>query len=242
MFYMNSIRQLKYIRKRGVRLKDNVKALIDSRIFDFMYEIALNDATNRVSKKGDKEKVLENESIKATIMTYANTILKGEANDSLFSETVKRITKIVNQEGGGIEGFSFGKIQKLINMTMKYLYIEYCQSSRADNFKACHAPMDSVMRNFVFESYCIIHDKTPGFSSYRAWSTITEINGDYSAFQTAIDDIIMCKELPIHRLEFDYLFWNQAKIIQGRKKKDQRTLVEGIWEEFDVRMVGRHIM
>ena len=88
---------------------------MDDAIFDFAFSMALGDATRRVAEDSDKD--LGNDNVKNEVKKYVDTIIKGSKGVN-FDSTVNNIQEF-NQ------GFTFGKIQKLINMTMKYLYIKY---------------------------------------------------------------------------------------------------------------------
>ena len=216
---------------------------IDECVFDFIYEIALNDATNRVSEEGDKARILENEDIKKAVKEYKTNILNATAvYNNLFCETVEKI-RVANErrgKGNKVENLTFGKIQKLINMTMKYVYIEYFRSSdkKKPNFAICHAPMDSIMRDFVFVSHNIVRGKSlenkenPGFTRDCSWSKLPAMEGPYQNFQEAIDSIIEVKNLGINRIEFDYLFWDKARALQGKRLNEQWMKAEEIWREY----------
>ncbi len=122
---------------------DEKKMTIDDVIFDFAFSLALGDATRRVAEDSDVN--LGSNDVKEEVKTYAETIIKG--NKGLdFESTVKNIQNI-NQD------FTFGKIQKLINMTMKYLYIKYYDNPDVKKrYSLCDAPLDSLMRDFVYKS------------------------------------------------------------------------------------------
>lgn len=213
------------------------RILIDNCIIDFIYGMAIKDAMNRVSAKGDMDRVYKNGEIKKAVWEYARKIIDGGTNDILFPEAVDKMEKANKKDDYRIKNFTFGKIQKLINMTMKYLYLEYLHSSEIRKFDQCHAPMDSVMRDFVFESYYIVlgkertRDEVPIFDRNCAWSKLQTIEGDYMNFQNAIDGIIKYSGLSINRIEFDYLFWDKAKELQNKSRGNQRILTEKIWKE-----------
>ena len=102
----------------------------------------------------------------------------------------------------------------------------------------CDCPMDSIMIDFVYESYYIVMKKkrnrgeTPGFNKYVGWSTLEGEEGEniYLAFQEAIDEIIKKKELSFNRLEFDFLYWEEARRIHDCSVSDKQKEIREIWQ------------
>ena len=205
--------------------------MVDEKVFDFIYSMALNDAMNRVSKEGDKSKLAGNKGIKEEVKKYANNIISGNETD--LKTTINEIKRINKDSEKQIENFTFGKIQKLINMTMKYLYIKYSENDVVKkNYMACHAPMDSIMRDFVYESYYMLYPEKPknsiGFTKECSWSGIDSRDKimEYYAFQSAINDIIKKKNLHISHIEFDYKYWGEASKIFKEEKKISEKIKE----------------
>ena len=81
---------------------------------------------------------------------YAQKVLLGK-NPCFYDYETRFKTELSKEE---ISGLTFGNIQKLINMTMKYLYIRYYDECR-ENFRCCHAPMDNRMIKIYFLSNLI---------------------------------------------------------------------------------------
>ena len=98
--------------------------------------------------------------------------------------------------------------------------------------------MYSIMIDFVYESYYIVMKKkrnrgeTPGFNKYVGWSTLEGEEGEniYLAFQKAIDKIIEKKELSINRLEFDFLYWEEARKMHDCSVSDKQKKIRKIWK------------
>ena len=194
-------------------MTDNERIVLDDFIFDFYFEMAANDAMNRVSKEGDKKKLIkkENNKIKSAVKEYVESIINGD-NNLCFDDAVNKITEENNKSNEKIEHFSFGKIQKLINMTIKYLYVKYYDNPKiAIQFDICDAPMDSYMMKFVFECYKYFYNEKPSYDKYKAWSTLKNKEDEYESFQKAIDSIIYKSRLKINRIMFDYFYWSRAK-------------------------------
>lgn len=195
----------------------NKRIIIDDFIFDFYYEMAVNDAMNRVSKEGEKKNLIDISGIKNAVKEYAESIINGDNNPS-FDETVNKIIEENNKSNKKIDAFLFGKIQKLINMTMKYLYVKYYDNPKiAKHFNKCDAPMDSYMMKFVFECYKYFFNEKPGYDKYKAWSTLENKEGEYENYQKAIDSIISISGLKINRIMFDYYYWSRAKETCGER-------------------------
>lgn len=187
------------------------KENIDKVIFDFIYREALNDATNRVLKEGQKKKICDNSKLKNEICKYVNDIITGKNPD--FSKTIESIEKMLQKNN--IDYFTFGNIQKLLSMTMKYYYIRYYDREEAKYFDCCPAPMDMSMRDKVYKLYKEKTGKAPAFSPETAWSKITSDNPEnekyktenYYNYQEAIDEIISDEKMNCNKIEFDYRIW-----------------------------------
>lgn len=100
----------------------------------------------------------------------------------------------------------YGQAQKLINMTLKYLFNEYARFNGSSNqfgFPAnnveqwFHLPIDSQIRNALVGLYDF-EDPTP-----KPWSQWSQ--EDYLSFQSQIRQRLKPGYWP---LEIDYLLWN----------------------------------
>ena len=80
---------------------------------------------------------------------YAEAVVDGKYPD--FYKYEEQIGRIVAKSDVKGHIFGFGNIQKLINMTMKYLFIRYYDNVEREYFFCCHAPVDSIMRDKVFQ-------------------------------------------------------------------------------------------
>ena len=120
---------------------------LKEKIFIYAYNEALDDATKRVVQESVKEKIKNNGSVRKCVRDYIVNTIEGKYPD--FYETARKVAKEIN-----IEGFSFGNIQKLINMTAKNIYIScFCNSELRDRFKKAHCPMDKRMIREVVKEY-----------------------------------------------------------------------------------------
>jgi len=208
---------------------DQKQMNMDDAVFDFVFQMALSDATRRVAENTDKE--LGGEQVKKIVKNYVEAVIKGNDNPD-FNSAIEEIQKI-NKE------FTFGKIQKLINMTMKYMYIKYYDDTDSIIcFQSCDAPLDSLMKDFVYESfiYLSLGDK-PGFRKDLAWSKMTN-KADYSSFQNAVKKIMDYADTQgfkiQNKMEFDYMFWDKAKALRDKKKEEQTRIITDIWTKIGV--------
>lgn len=123
---------------------------VDDKIFDFIYEMAMRDATMqmayKVNKGENKSAPKKCKGAKAIVRDYIDSLLNDTADN--FYEVEDKFEKTINEELGNPQPpkFTFGNCQKVINMTVKYLYIAtYANKELRKNFKNCHCPMDSIM-------------------------------------------------------------------------------------------------
>lgn len=184
---------------------------IDDSIFDFVYEMALRDATMRSAYVGHNENLIKGEHaqrVKKYINEYISNILNG--NYPNFYETESIVEKELEQYN-----FSFGNCQKLINMTVKYFYIvTYKNSSKKKLFDKCHCPMDRIMIKKVIqlskETEILQIAKCDIKNIDCSWSKLEKINDtipiQYIKFQKAVS--ILAKQKGINPIEFDFVFWS----------------------------------
>lgn len=190
---------------------------VDCRIFDFVYEMAMRDATMRTAFFGDRKNIRQNLQAKNAVHRYIVNILSGNEYD--FYETESVVENALSKYG-----FSFGNCQKLINMTAKYFYIaSYGNEAIRKNFEKCHCPMDSVMiKNAVSFYSQKKDDKVCGDAkgvkkalANVSWSRLTRDQGNapyqYELFQKVIANL--AKEDDMTPLEYDYYAWNTDNYI-----------------------------
>lgn len=207
------------------------KENILSKIFEFTYMCALRDAILREAFKGEKTWVENVVAAKVILRTYIDKVLNSEfdsqANhDKCFLEIANKICKVINEAKpqNGIATFSFGNAQKLINMTVKYIYsFCYQNPNLRDGFRYCHCPLDSIMLNKVWQ---LCEDHYGGSNQRREklgrsdeflkpWGNegsnneiqpnLIDFPKRYLLFQKAVKDII--GQGDIFPIEFDYLEW-----------------------------------
>lgn len=194
---------------------------IKFKIFDFAYGAALGDATRQQAFNGKESSLRNCDKSKAIIREYVDQLLNG--SEPNFYQTAQRVEKVFcdYMEQHSIDGtFRFGNVQKLINMTVKYLYIVvYANDSLRRNFNNCHCPMDSFMVERLIKEL----DGTPaerlpkqladyksirGWKGYlrRPWSRISfDQREQYELFQEGIR--FFAEQNGVSSVEYDYIAW-----------------------------------
>lgn len=121
---------------------------MQDKTFDFIYGMALRDATKQQAYKvgkGEKIALYKACPAKSIVKKYIDDLLDGKNPD--FYKTAKKAENEFHAKQ--YEKFTFGNTQKLINMTVKYINIAgYHNDNYADlreKFRECHCPMDGVM-------------------------------------------------------------------------------------------------
>lgn len=207
---------------------------IKDKIFDFAYELAFRDATmrgayqlqqeNKKVSSNAYEKAKENirEKARDVVKEYVDGIVAGEYPD--FNETAQKLNKCVADPG-----FRFGNIQKLLNMTIKYIYMGYYTNPEIkSNFKECHCPMDGNMLSKVVNAYKKLENKNEEYLKYEisegkysrafseiSWSKIEFDDGLKNKYSKKIYDNYqemvkaLAKEKGLIPIEYDFDEWNK---------------------------------
>ena len=206
---------------------------VAEKVFDFVYDSALRDAVLQQAFKGEKHWISEVNEAKELVRAYVDRLLNGgcdgeREHDAFFLKTANKICIAVNgrKPENVKDSFSFGNAQKLLNMSVKYLYILcYDKPEQRSCFAYCHCPLDSIMVNIVWKRYLEQKDKDkearkkdlkPDFCS--PWGCeglndegkqpeLTAFPARYAAFQKAVKTLI--GEGDVYPIEFDYLVWKQ---------------------------------
>lgn len=181
----------------------------DDAIFNFVYELAMRDATIRTAFSGNREWLRNNGRAKQAVKDYVDNIINGDVAD--FEKTARAVWEAFTDENNN-HVFKFGNCQKLINMTCKYMFITaYQNNDRRENFKHCHCPMDRKMVAIVVESandYGINVDDVKKIKNC-SWSRLefqnAEIPQEYIIFQNAIR--VLAEKENKTPIEFDYSKW-----------------------------------
>ncbi len=198
---------------------------INDQIFNFVYEVALRDATLRKAYTGSLDNLRDNKDAKNILRKYIDDIIQGRANKNLFYSTEEKIEESFAEHLLGTNSqFTFGNIQKLINMTVKYMFIIcYNDNKLKENFNLCHCPMDNVMINIAIDELEKINkdnlrtDDLENLKRFlkrgnktflrKSWSKIESNNIEqYNLYQQIIS--FLAKQQGVSPIEYDYLLWN----------------------------------
>ncbi len=197
---------------------------IDDCVFNFVYKMAMNDATMQLAYTGKKSDVLSVGAAKSHVREYIEKILAGDTMD------FEKISNLLKKDFEDYEDFTFGNIQKLINMTVKYYYIcTYTDEIMKSLFKQCDCPMDRVMITDVVArykeqidndpiqkekriEYYTIGDKETSDWSRVSWSKIGFKNSNdqtskeiYKKYQEMV--AYLAKNKGISPIEYDFVSW-----------------------------------
>ena len=194
-------------------------------LFDFAYGEALRDAINQQSFKGEKNYLYDCEEGKAVVRTYIDAILKGEhpsfnkaeeEAEAKFNEFIRSKRPESNQE------FTFGNTQKLINMTVKYIYIsayvQRCEEFR-NLFADCHCPLDRLMAGMVREEFDQADDEAAQVIKEESSVIYKKINKDitwskvdvetYNCYQQMVR--LLAEKKNLIPIEYDFVKWGTSK-------------------------------
>ena len=219
--------------------KNKQQTDIQDRIFDFAFGGALRDATLQKAFPGNKQELIESEQmkkVKQIVRGYIDNLLAHKyKNGKSHTDDYFELTKTIRKElAGAFDDFVFGNIQKLVNMTVKYIYVAcYAKEGIREDFRYCHCPMDRIMIRTVRDDYgdrfggknakrIIIDGKWVTWSEV-SWSKIgenseretTSTSGKidktsievYWQFQYMVERLSRCKG--INPIEYDFLKWKR---------------------------------
>ena len=207
----------------GGNMEDN--QTMQDYLFDFAYGEALRDAINQQSFKGEKNYLYECETGKNEVRTYINAILNGEHPS--FIDAEKKVEEqfnkfIKSQRRERNQVFSFGNTQKLINMTVKYLFISaYAQNYEEFKklFADCHCPLDRLMAGMVREEFDQADDEAAQVIKEESSDIYKKINKDitwskvdketYNCYQQMVR--LLAERENLIPIEYDFVKWGTSK-------------------------------
>lgn len=190
-------------------------------LFDFAYGEALRDAINQQAFKGEKNYLYDCKEGKAAVRKYIDDILKGEHPS--FEDAEKNTEKIFNdyiksQRPESNQRFTFGNTQKLINMTVKYIFISaYAQSYEEFRklFSDCHCPLDRLMAGMVREEFDKADDEAAQRIKKQLSDNYKRINKDmtwsnidvetYNCYQQMVR--LLAEKEKLIPIEYDFVKW-----------------------------------
>lgn len=194
-------------------------------LFDFAYGEALRDAINQQSFKGEKNYLYGCEEGKAEVRKYIDAVL--EAEHPSFEEAEKNVEDkfteyIKKQRPENNQVFTFGNTQKLINMTVKYIFISaYAQNYEEFRklFADCHCPLDRRMAERVRQEFdkadnrVVLPIKGEYADSYKkinkdiTWSRVDVET--YNCYQQMVR--LLAEKKNLIPIEYDFVKWGTSK-------------------------------
>ena len=189
-------------------------------IFNFIYELSLRDATLQKAYAGSLDKLRNNDKAKGYVKEYIDKLMNNELNDNSFLETAE---KVENSFNGYEPAFTFGNVQKLINMSAKYMFIA-CYNNKESRklFGLCHCPMDSIMVDVVINQIKEKGEfnnllKRKATFLRQGWSNIEsndcnssgKLPDQYELFQKIVK--FLADEEGCTPIEYDYKMGGQSK-------------------------------
>lgn len=212
-------------RQRAGEPADRVREVREG-IFKFALERAYVYATQRAyTSRAPLTKQYIMDRARTPITNYIQGLLTNggtEDGDHAFMKCARAIARRLDldldaEEGGDRNTFTFGNIQKMINMTVKILYCGYYfQEDLRECFRNCHCPMDGIMINIVREQYgehgTDARLRNVHWSQVR-WSHLVFQNTNNLCSRSYYDDFQqMVRELAEREglipIEYDFVNWN----------------------------------
>ncbi len=189
---------------------------IDDKIFEFVYNCAMADATKmkayphiNVSTAPKKNELVKNyPSVMKEVKVFADDVLNGEfKNQSAYDEAFYSLADNITTK---ITYFTFGNAQKLINMTFKYLYIMvYRCTGRKNRFRFCHCPVDQKIQIAVWRECKKCGIKLGRQQDFCYFWSIDDPHskGNYERFQKAVRKLITTHTCGDNGIEIDYFLF-----------------------------------
>lgn len=205
---------------------------LKDKLFAYAYGSALHDAVNQQAFQGKKKPLRNNQKAQNIAKEYIDAILAGSNPD--FYETAEKIEDsfaefvsanydeiaTFQEDANGdsiIPQFRFGNAQKLINMTVKNMYLlAYADENLRDKFYRCHSPMDNRIVDLMRKELTRL--KTEGDKEATAlldqwrdcgntgWSRIESTDREkYEKFQVIIR--FLAEKDGISPIEYDFKMW-----------------------------------
>lgn len=195
------------------------KSDIGDRIFCFAYRMAMHDATMMKAYGGEKRALLKAKKPYGVVKAYVDELLDGSSRGKPTVEVISDVKRGFEEEG--FDGFTFGNAQKLLNMTVKYLYIGvYEDATLRELFEGCDCPVDSSIIDCVIDDLNGLNDgefeKLAGIGKGKGWkgqlrgkwSPWSKVEGeDYKELQDVIRCLCQNREEACYPIEYDYFKW-----------------------------------
>lgn len=192
---------------------------------DWAVEKAYGDAKRTMTGIGkfedEKKKALED--MEGAFKDYFNNekiIEKPDAFDQVHGELCKRWTSKFEREDANLA--TYGKAQKIVNMTFKYMYCWYYKYFHENmkkwekikyKFRFCHMTMDSYTLNWIYDRTCKEKRKNISFTKSVKWSSLESVE-DYLGIEKLAEEAIKNEKdfKGMSAIEAEFLIWDYEMI------------------------------
>lgn len=234
---MNAIKIGKYIEffikssQLVVSDKGNLKEAVD-----WAVEKAYGDAKRTMTGIGKFEDGKKNalKGMKEKFVEYFSGAVIEE--EEAFNEKHKELCECWTNEFGEIDAnlAKYGKAQKIVNMTFKYMYCWYYkhpskrgQEEDKKKFQSCHMTLDSYTLNWIYDRTYKEERKKISFTKSVKWSSLDSVE-DYLGIEELAKKAIerVFGEMPA--IEAEFLIWDYEMI---REKTDEWVKAMGKYVE-----------
>lgn len=187
--------------------------------------------------KFESEKGKALEGMEGAFINYFNNekvIGKPDAfDDKVHGELCKCWTSKFKGEDANLA--TYGKAQKIVNMTFKYMYCWYYKHSSEGEWKEdkkkfqfCHMTLDSYTLNWIYDRTCKEKRKNISFTKSVKWSSLESVE-DYLGIEKLAKEAInkvFGEKMPA--IEAEFLIWDYEMI---REKTDEWVKAMGKYVE-----------
>ncbi len=211
-----------------VTIQDSKQVDTKSLIFDFCYENALRDATVRSAFRGKIQDIRNMYELKRIVKEYIYVLLDplkcapSPTKILIAMQQVEELETYNSMQNPESRKFRFGNLQKLLNMTIKYIYPSCIDDiKKRSMFNECHCPIDRQVLDKLMECFkekqldeSKWNDEMKKYKIPRR-SVLTMLNNicfssitpeEYRICQTMISDVVNLKCFN-NAIEFDYWAW-----------------------------------
>ena len=232
------------IKRFNSRSSINEEQTVSSELIKAALEKALGDFTFRTTKKIDDAfsggvegllELLSSDFLNRFDEYFTKPALDRGHFDKWHFKTCDLFIETVSEK----YDIGYGKAQKIVNMTFKYLYCMIVDNGnfKTDYFQFCHTPLDSVVLDWIWEYKSKFpYDKLEGipenikflkkyFSSWNNLDYISDLFSNdkftYMFYQKIIREY--CSDKGITPLQLDFIVWQQFQWEQAANEFIKQT-------------------
>lgn len=158
------------------------------------------------------------------IYKSVSRICEKERTEEEFKDCYKKTINSLYDQIPELKMYKVGKMQKIVNMTLKYLYC-FSDEKTEKYFKYCHMPLDS----YIYEDWYlndVIHRDIKKKDMPNCWSNIDNIDGYFdiqSGISKYINDIFSKKiGFELTPLQAEFYLWPYLKCRRAKKELEKQ--------------------